>query len=69
MTNTLAYLSGAIPMKRFTAVIYEFSLKARVFVLDKPFKPSVKFLGKVGANPSEAPLRCTNLGSAPGSGD
>jgi len=30
----------------FRAVIYKFSLKARVFVLGKSFQPSLMFVGK-----------------------
>jgi len=36
-----------------------------VVVLDKPFQPSLMFVGKAGAYPSESPLRCSTLGQAP----
>ncbi len=43
------------------AVIYGFSLQARVFVSGKPFQLSLMLPGKEGAYPSEAPLRCSTL--------
>ncbi len=39
--------------KTFNGVIYKFLKKARVFVLDAPFQPSLMFSGKTGAYPSE----------------
>ncbi len=39
---------GANPIKLFTAVIYDFSLQARVFVPGKPFQSSLMFAGKAG---------------------
>ncbi len=45
--------------KAFLSVIYEFSYKARAFVLGKPFQPSQMFSDKAGAYPSEAPLHST----------
>jgi len=36
--------TGARNVKLFTAVIYGFSKKARVFVPDKPFQPSLLFV-------------------------
>jgi hypothetical protein len=42
-------------IKLFTAVRYNFSLKARAFVPGKPFQPSLMFVGKARAYPSEAP--------------
>jgi hypothetical protein len=33
-----------------------------VFVLGKPFQPSLMFEGKAGAYPSEAPFRRSTLG-------
>ncbi len=40
---------AANPIKLFAAVIYEFSLQARVFVLGKAFQPSLMFASKAGA--------------------
>ncbi len=37
---------GANPIKIFTAAIYEFSKKARVFVPGKPFQPSPMFVSE-----------------------
>ncbi len=50
---------GANVINNFTAVINEFSLKARAFVPGKLFKPSLMFAGKAGAYLSEAPFRCS----------
>ena len=36
-----------------------------MFVPSKPFQPSLIFVGKAGAYPSEQPFRCSTLGSAP----
>jgi hypothetical protein len=36
-----------------------------VFVPDKPFQPSLMFVGKAGEYPSEASFRCSTLGWAP----
>jgi hypothetical protein len=41
--------AGVCKIKLFTAVIYRFSLKARVFVPGKPFQPSLMFVGKAKA--------------------
>jgi hypothetical protein len=49
-------------IKIFTAVSYDFSLKARAFVPGKPFQTSLIFVGKARAYPSEAPLRCSTQG-------
>jgi hypothetical protein len=49
-------------MKLLTAVISENFRKAGVFVLDKPFLPSLIFVGKAGAYQS----KCTSLGLASG---
>jgi hypothetical protein len=38
--------TGGDVIKLFTAVIYEFSSKARVFVPVKSFQPSLLFVGK-----------------------
>jgi len=54
--------SGANVIKLYTAVIYEFSYFARVFVPRKPFKDSIVLAGKEGAYLSETPFRCSNLG-------
>jgi hypothetical protein len=43
-------------MKLFTAVIYDCSYKARVFVPDKPSQLSLRFTSKAKAYPSKAPL-------------
>jgi hypothetical protein len=37
-----------------------------MFFPDKPFKPSLMLAGKAGAYPSEAPLRHSTIGKAPG---
>jgi hypothetical protein len=37
-----------------------------VFVPGNPFQYGLMFVGKAGANPSEAPFRCSTLGWAPG---
>ncbi len=37
-----------------------------MFVTDKPFHPSLLFVSKVRADPSEAPMRCSTLFWAPG---
>jgi hypothetical protein len=42
---------GANPIKLFTAVIYEFSFYATVFVPGKPFQPNLMFVGKVRSLP------------------
>ncbi len=44
-------------MKILTAVIYENFRKAGVFVLEKPFLPSLVFVGKAGAYQ----LKCPSL--------
>ncbi len=36
-----------------------------MYVPGKPFQPSLMFAGKAGAYPSEAPFRCSSLGSYP----
>jgi hypothetical protein len=45
-------------------LFYDFSLLAKVFVLVKPFQPSLMLAGKAGAFPSEASSRCSPLGQA-----
>jgi hypothetical protein len=47
--------SVVVLLNFFTDVIYECLYYPRVFVLGKPFQPSMMFASKVGANPSEAP--------------
>jgi hypothetical protein len=37
-----------------------------MFVPGRPFQPSLIFVDKAGAYPSEAPFKCSTLGSAPG---
>jgi len=37
-----------------------------VLVRGKPFQPSLVWAGKAGTYPSEAPLRCSTQGWAPG---
>jgi hypothetical protein len=59
--DTRIEFPGLNVKKRFTAVIYKFSLLARVFVLGNPFQPSLMFAGKAGAYLSEAPFRCSTL--------
>jgi hypothetical protein len=41
-------------IKLFTAIIYGFLLKARVFVPGTPFQPNLMFAGKAGAKPRKA---------------
>jgi hypothetical protein len=53
---------GPNVIKLFTAVIYEFSSSARVFVFDKSFQPSLMFVGKAGANHRVEQYKCTHLG-------
>jgi hypothetical protein len=48
--------------KTFTAVIFNFSLKAIVFVPGKLFQPILRFVGKAGADPVEEPFRYFTLG-------
>jgi hypothetical protein len=40
---------GAIVIKLFTVVSYDFSQLATMFVLGKPFQLSLVFVGKAGA--------------------
>jgi len=47
-------------IKLFTAVIYEFTQQARLFITCKVFAD------KSGAYPSEIPFRCSTLGQVPG---
>ncbi len=42
---------GACTIKLFMAVIYKCSYKARVFVLGKPFQPSLMFVGEARCLP------------------
>jgi hypothetical protein len=37
-----------------------------MFVRDKPFQSSLKLASKARAYPSEAPVKCSTLGKAPG---
>ncbi len=37
-----------------------------MFVPGKPFQPSITVAGKAGAYPSEAPIRFSSIGLAPG---
>ena len=77
MANTLAYYDmatitavksfivqapGVDPIKLITAVIYGFMKYAGVFLLGKPFQPSLMFAGKAGSYLNEAPFR---IGSWP----
>jgi hypothetical protein len=41
-------------------------VKTRVFVPGKPLQPSLMFVGKAGAYPSEASFRCSALAWDPG---
>jgi hypothetical protein len=52
---------GPNVIKLYTAVIYEFLKFAWVFVLDKPFQPSLMFVGKAGAYLRVEQLKCTSL--------
>ncbi len=73
-SNTLAYLvlqsltrkltTGPIVIKRFRAIIHRRSLKARVFVLGRPFQALI-FAGKVSSLPKswELERRFTRIGS------
>jgi hypothetical protein len=40
--------SWKMSKKRFTEVIYDWATLARVFVLGKPFRPSLMLVGKAG---------------------
>jgi hypothetical protein len=42
--------------------LYGRKLLIFVFVPDKPFHPSLMFVGKAEANPVEEPFRCSILG-------
>jgi hypothetical protein len=53
---------GANVIKLFTAVSYDFSLKARAFIPGKPFQPSLMFAGKAGAYPRVEHLQGASLG-------
>jgi hypothetical protein len=60
----LKFDSRACIIKLFTAVIYGFSLQARVFVPGKPFQPSLMFVGEARSLPYGAPEKCfTRVGS------
>jgi hypothetical protein len=52
---------GAHVIKLFTAVIYEFSLYARVFAPGKPFEPCLMFVGKT-SSPRVEHLKGVSLG-------
>ncbi len=53
---------GPNVIRLFMAVSYHFHNKLEhLFVPGKPFQTSLKFAGKVGAYPSEAPFRCSTL--------
>jgi hypothetical protein len=52
--------TGANVIILFTAVSYDFSQLARVFVRGKPFQPSLMFAGKAKACSSEAPFKCSS---------
>ncbi len=62
VSTTESLRPGANVIKLFTAVIYKFSLYARVFVLDKPFHSCLIFVGKGEAFPRVEQLKCTLLG-------
>jgi len=49
-------------IKLFTAVKYDFSLQAIVFVTCKSFQDGIVFADKAGAYPSETPFKCSILG-------
>jgi hypothetical protein len=51
--------------KTFLSAIFGFFV-IRVFVLGKLFQPSLMFVGKAGAYPSEGPFRCPTLSQAAG---
>jgi hypothetical protein len=53
---------GVSVIKLFTDVSYEFSQKARVLVLDKPFQLSLMFVDKAGGYLIVDQLKCTPLG-------
>ncbi len=46
--------TGANPIKLFTTVNYEWTIKAKVSVHAKSFQPGPMFLSKGGAYPSES---------------
>ncbi len=57
---------GVNVIKLFTAVIYKFSEKARLFVSCKPFKDSIVFVGEAGVYNSETAFKCSTLRLASG---
>jgi hypothetical protein len=48
-----------------TKALANFMEQSYLFVLGKPFQPSLMFVDKSGAYPSEAPFRCCTLEKAP----
>ncbi len=54
--------TGACTIKLFTDVIYGFLSKARVFVLGKPFQPSLMFAGEARSIPIVEHLKGPSLG-------
>jgi hypothetical protein len=52
---------GANPIKLFTAVIYEFSWKASVFVPGETFQISLMYASKARVYSSGAPLKNSTL--------
>jgi hypothetical protein len=56
---------GANAMKLFTAVNYKHSQNAIAFAPSKVFQLSLMFADMARAYPSEAPSRCSTLGSWP----
>jgi hypothetical protein len=56
------YRTGANVIKLFTAVSYNFSQLAEVFVPGKPFHPSVMFCVRPGAYPRVEHLKGASLG-------
>jgi hypothetical protein len=53
-------------IKIFTIVIYKFLSQVRVFLLCKPFQPSLMFACKAGAYLSVELFRYSTLGKDPG---
>ena len=53
-------------IKLFTAMIYEWSYKARVFVPGIPFRHCLMFASNAGTYLSGANLKCSHLWYAPG---
>ncbi len=51
LSSCIDATSGHCTIKFITAIIYGFSQYAKVFVPDKPFQPSLKFMGEARSLP------------------